>query len=124
MNFTPSDARTAWEAYATIWKLPDAASKRAACEAHLDAGCVYTDPLTSREGWDGLIAYMLEFHQQVPGGHFVTTRFKAHNGRSVAVWNMVAGDGTVLGDGISYGEYNDEGKVKTMTGFFDTPAAP
>ena len=36
---------------------------------------------------------------------------------------MVGGDGTVLGEGISYGEYADDGRLRTMTGFFDTPSA-
>jgi len=119
---TNDDFRARWEAYANIWKLEGAQAKLRACAEHLDPRCVYTDPLTQREGWDDLVAYMLQFHQQVPGGHFVTREFKAHSGRSVAVWSMLGGDGTVLGDGISYGEYTDDGKLRTMTGFFDTPS--
>ncbi|MEM6295463.1 MAG: nuclear transport factor 2 family protein [Myxococcota bacterium] len=119
MTMNTEDLRARWEAYASIWKLEGADAKRSACAAHLDAGCVYTDPLTQRTGHDALIEYMLEFHQQVPGGHFVTQSFKAHNGRSVAMWTMVGGDGAVLGDGISYGEYTEDGTLKTMTGFFD-----
>ena len=117
------DFRARWEAYANIWKLEGAEAKRAACAEHLDRSCVYTDPLTQRQGWDDLVAYMVEFHQQVPGGHFVTREFKAHHGRSVAHWNMVGGDGTVLGEGVSYGEYAEDGKVRIMTGFFDAPGS-
>ncbi|MGH1342122.1 MAG: nuclear transport factor 2 family protein [Nannocystales bacterium] len=124
MTMTQPEARTAWEAYAAIWKLTGPQAKRSACAQALDDGCVYTDPITQRKGWDALVEYMVEFHQQVPGGHFVTTDFKAHNGRSVASWNMVGGDGSVLGTGISYGEYSDSGKVRTMTGFFETPEQP
>jgi len=67
------------------------------------------------------VAYMVSFHEQVPGGHFVTTFFQTHSNQSVAKWNMVAGDGTELGKGISYCTYNDEGKLKSATGFFDLP---
>lgn len=98
---TNDELRSQWEAYAAIWKLNGAKAKRAACAEHLSPSCVYTDPLTQREGWDALVAYMLEFHQQVPGGHFVTRDFRAHHGRSVATWSMLAGDGAVLGEGIS-----------------------
>jgi len=101
MTMTQPEARTAWEAYASIWKLADADAKRAACAHALERECIYTDPITQREGWDALVEYMVEFHQQVPGGHFVTTDFKAHNGRSVATWNMVTGDGAVIGNGTS-----------------------
>ena len=63
---------------------------------------------------------MLGFHQQVPGGHFATTYFLAHHDVSIAKWNMVNGDGTIIGDGVSYGHYNEEGALVAMTGFFET----
>ncbi len=122
MNASQNETRRAqWEAYANIWKLEGGAEKLAACARHLTPDCVYTDPLTQTEGWDALVAYMVQFHAQVPGGHFVTTDFKAHHGRSVAYWNMVGGDGSVLGNGVSYGEYAEDGKVSVMTGFFEPP---
>ncbi len=52
----------------------------------------------------------------------MTTYFLEHHGRSIARWNMVDGEGAVLGDGISYGEYGDDGKLVAMTGFFEPPA--
>lgn len=118
---SPDQRRTAWEAYASIWKVAGAEAKLAACAEHLSSTCVYTDPHTHRRGWNELVEYMVEFHAGVPGGHFVTTEFRAHGDKSIALWNMVAGDGTVLGNGASYGEYDRDGRVKTMTGFFDTP---
>jgi hypothetical protein len=56
-------------------------------------------------------------------GHFVTREFKSHNNRSITQWNMCTGDGSVVGVGISYGEYNSEGQLTAMTGFFDPPEA-
>ncbi len=64
---------------------------------------------------------MLDFHEQIPGGHFETQWFLAHHGRGVARWHMKAGNGEVVGEGISYCEFNEEGKLKTMTGFYETP---
>jgi len=55
--------------------------------------CVYTDPLTKAKGWDELAAYMTAFHDQIPGGHFVTQQFFAHHQRSVARWTMAGRDG-------------------------------
>ena len=118
---TSKEYRAAWEAYAEIWKLEGAEAKRAACEARLSKSCTYTDPLTRRQGWDDLVEYMVEFHQQVPGGHFVTKDYLFHHGCSIAHWDMVAGDGSVLGEGTSYGEYDGDGKLTRMTGFFETP---
>jgi len=114
--------RDAWERYAAIWKLEGEQAKRDQCGVALAKDVVYTDPLTRRTGYDELVAYMLEFHQQVPGGHFVTQQFWAHHGRSVARWNMVTADGSVAGEGVSYAEHGADGKLTSMTGFFDPSA--
>lgn len=115
--------QTQWELYATAWKVKTEAEKHTLFEQSLARECIYRDPLTVAKGWDALTAYMLEFHTMIPGGHFVTREFKAHNDRSIAEWNMCAGDGSVVGVGISYGEYNSAGKLTSMTGFFDVPDA-
>lgn len=114
------DYRDTWERYAEAWKAPDRQGKLDALEASTDRKCVYRDPLASTEGHAALTEYMLQFHQQVPGGHFETTYFLAHHERSIARWNMRSGDGTVIGVGISYGEYGPSGKLVAMTGFFET----
>ena len=119
MNRENTDHRAAWEAYASIWKLEGAAAKKAACARALDPDCIYRDPLMQCRGFDELVDYMVKFHQQVPGGHFVTTKFEVHHGRSLAHWNLVAGHGTVLDTGVSYGEYGADGRPTVMTGFFE-----
>jgi len=116
------DIQQTWEHYVSSWKAATPEAARAAFARSLDPRCVYTDPLTQARGWDELAAAMQQFHAQVPGGHFVTTYFLAHHGKSIARWNMVGGDGAILGDGISYGEYSDAGMLVAMTGFFETGA--
>lgn len=112
------EAREAWETYTQSWKTPLAADKRALLEQAVVSECVYTDPLSQRTGWDDLIAYMLEFHAQTPGGYFHTVEFLTHNQRSIARWEMRDGSERVLGHGMSYAEYDVEGKLTAMTGFF------
>ncbi len=110
-----------WETYASSWKVESAVDKRTLFEQCLDSACRYHDPLIKTKGWDELEAYMLDFHRQIPGGYFVTTYFLAHSDRSIAKWEMRNGDNMVLGDGISYGEYNEKGKLVSVTGFFELP---
>lgn len=76
-----TNARSIWEAYASAWKAAGADAKRTALARSVTADGVYRDPLAECPGHDALIAYMLEFHKQVPGGHFETTYFLAHHGR-------------------------------------------
>lgn len=113
---------TIWESYVSAWKATGAEAKRAILDDCVADVAVYTDPLASTTGRDELIAYMLDFDHQIPGGHFVTTQFLAHHDRSIAHWNMVDGNGQVIGEGTSYGEY-DAGRLTAMIGFFPTPAA-
>jgi SnoaL-like domain len=114
--------RATWDIYAAAWKEPTAQGKQAALAASVSPACTYRDPLTQFEGHAALIEGMLDFHRQVPGGHFETTYFLAHHDRSIARWNMRTGDGVVAAEGITYGEYDARGKLVTMTGFFDVPA--
>jgi len=111
-----------WETYTSAWKVPSAQAKAIALRASVDDDCVYRDPVTKAEGHAALIDYMLAFHQQVPGGYFKTTSFRAHHSRSATTWHMCNGDGGVIGEGISCAEYGTDGKLVAMTGFFDVPA--
>ena len=117
---TYDDRRATWEKYVSAWKESSAEAKRAVLTASVDARCVYRDPLTEADGHDALVDYMLRFHEQVPGGHFETTYFLAHHERSIARWNMRSGEGAIVGTGISYGEYDEGGRLVAITGFFET----
>ena len=111
-----------WETYASAWKAESTDEKRSLLEKAVLDDCTYTDPTTQRNGHHELIEYMMEFHDQVPGGHFVTTYFLEHHARCIVKWEMRDGDGTVLGDGLSYGTFSANGNLETMTGFFETPS--
>jgi hypothetical protein len=63
---------------------------------------------------------MLEFQKQVPGGHFVTDSFATHHQKSIAKWTMRGVNAEKLGEGTSYGEYDEQGLLVAMTGFFET----
>lgn len=110
-----------WNAYGDSWKAESAAEKRKFFEKSMDRNCKYNDPLVKANGWDELEVVMLDFHRQVPGGYFVTHYFLAHSNKSIAKWEMLNGENVVIGDGISYGEYNERGMLVSMTGFFEPP---
>lgn len=110
-----------WEQYVASWKATGAEAKLALFEGCLDRNCEYIDPLSKARGWQELAASMVDFHAQIPGAHFVTTYFLAHNDKSIARWQMRDGSGAAIGEGISYGTYTPQGKLASMIGFFDTP---
>ena len=117
------DKRMTWEQYAAAWKATTREAKQAALAASTAATVTYRDPLAMAEGHTALVDYMTAFHAQVPGGWFATTYFLAHHDRSLAKWNMVDAGGTVIGTGVSYGEYDPRGQLVAIAGFFDVPPA-
>jgi hypothetical protein len=116
--------RQIWDTYTSAWAASTAEAKATALQASVEADGVYRDPLCQAAGHPALIEYMLSLHQQIPGAHFKTLSFRAHNARSLANWQMCNADGVVVGEGQSYGEYAAGGKLVAMTGFFDLPAQP
>ena len=118
-----NDYRSTWDTYTSSWKAESREEKSSLLGESVREDAVYTDPVTQVASREDLTTYMLEFHKQVPGGHFRTKYFLAHNSKSIAQWEMLAGDESVIGEGISYGEYDEQGKLTSMTGFFETPGA-
>jgi hypothetical protein len=114
-----SDLESTWKKYTSSWKAESPEDKRTIFEECLAAECEYIDPQVKTKGWDELLTYMLGFHEQVPGGHFVTNTFMAHTNQSVATWEMRNSESLVIGKGISYGKYLTDGKLISMTGFFE-----
>lgn len=110
-----------WEAYTATWQAETVNEKKTIFKTCLDDGFEYTDPLINTKGWDDFLTYMLDFHQQVPGGHFVSSYFLAHSGHSITKWLMKNGDKQTIGEGFSYGKYNEIGKLISATGFFELP---
>ncbi len=113
--------KSTWETYNSSWKAESADEKRAIFQTCLSPTCVYNDPLATTKGWEELVNYMTSFHEQVPGGHFETHYFLAHNNQSIARWHMKDGKEQIIGEGMSYGKYDKEGKLISMTGFFENP---
>lgn len=116
-----STAEAMWLKYASSWKAEGEAEKRAIFEQTLSPDCVYLDPLQRCEGWEALLGYMTAFHAQIPGGHFVTKEFHSHSSKGAARWELQGADGQVLGVGMSMVEFGEDGRLRSMTGFFDTP---
>ncbi len=114
-----ADCKVTWEKYTSTWKMTNKADRLAMFSEVLADTAIYTDPLVQATSWDELIDYMENFHQQIPGGHFVTTYFLSHHQKSIANWEMRTQENVTIGSGISYGEYDDQGKLVSMNGFFE-----
>ncbi len=112
-----------WNRYASSWKpMPDS-DRRKLFASSLAESCHYKSPAGDTQGWDELAEHMEGFQEQLPGGHFVTTQFLTNQATGIAKWEMRDGDETVVGDGMSYCTFDDDGHLTLMAGFFEVPAS-
>lgn len=118
----PDHHRT-WTTYTLAWQTESASDRLALLARSLHPECRYADPLADVIGWPALSAYMHDLQQQIPGVHFVATRFITHHRCSMAQWQMRDAREAVLSEGVSFGEYAADGRLIRMNGFFDTPPA-
>ena len=122
MNKVNIQQREVWDLYSKSWGAAKLSDKIDLFKQSLDPNCVYTDPLSKTKGWDKLAECMEGFHRQVPEGYFEVTYFLCHHNYSFAKWDMKNKDGKKIGEGHSFGEYNSDGKLIKMTGFYEFPS--
>jgi len=107
-----------WRRYAASWSLDEHArpDELRACVAD---DVVYADPQGVVEGADALSAYMAAFQSSVPGGAFEIAGLLHHHDRSLARWRLRGADGAVVQTGTSAAMHNPDGRLHTISGFFD-----
>lgn len=59
-----------------------------------------------------------------PGATFRNDRFFDHHHQAVAEWTMLDGVGEEFARGASYVTFGPDGRLQTMTGFYDPPSRP
>jgi hypothetical protein len=79
----------------------------------------YSDPASEADGRDALSRYMAAFQSSVPGGAFAIRAVHHHHGRSLAHWSLIGPDKQVLQTGTSFAVHAEDGRLLTVTGFFD-----
>ena len=117
---TPDDL---WKRYAAIWSLP-AAQRDTELAACLADDATYCDPQGVIAGRAALSAYMGLFQAGVPGGRFQIVSALHHHDRSLAGWRLLGPDDSVLQVGTSFAVAAPDGRLQTITGFFDPSDAP
>src|SRR4051812_4800719 len=122
-NDTNTETVTALEAVVdanlTAYGEPDADRRSAMiADSWASDGRLIDPPLDGR-GHDGIDAMFVAVQGMFAGHSFRrTTAIDAHHDRARYGWELVAPDGTVALAGVDYAEVDDDGKLRTITGFF------
>lgn len=110
-----------WELYRTSWEEGDPQRRLDLFRQSLSVDCVYTDPTMQTVGHEQLAGYMDALRKNIPGVRFITTAFYSHHEFGASKWNLLDGNGNVIAEGISFGEYNDRGLLLKMASFYKMP---
>lgn len=113
--------KTSWETYTRSWKAATAEEKRDLLDQSMVENGVYRDPLMETHTREALVDYMLDFHKQIPGGHFVTKHYQRHHNVGLVEWEMRNGEDALVSTGTSFAEFDPTGKLISATGFFEVP---
>jgi hypothetical protein len=109
---------TLWDRYASIWS-SDSDMRASELGACLADDCRYCDTNGEIEGREALSAYMAGFQQSVKGGKFEILSVIHHHDRMLAEWRLLGPGGAVLQTGRSFALVAGDGRLRSITGFFD-----
>jgi len=109
------------ENYILAWNEPEEAKRRELLTDHWTSAGTYTDPSGHAEGLEGLVTHIGGFldNPQFKGFAIVrTSGIDIHHQSFRFTWEMRNASGQVLTAGIDYGEFDDQGLITKIVGFF------
>lgn len=110
-----------WKKYVSLWGPLSDAERQEGVRAALHPDCEYRDPRTTTTGTTELVSYMEHYQEEFPGSTIEMRYFLSHNDRCFVKWEIEDPKRNVLMEGSSYGEFDAEGKIVTMCGFYEMP---
>ena len=108
------------DTYIDMWNEEDADRRADLIRTAWADDARYRDPLLEADGHAGLSEMVATVHGHYPGR---TSGVDAHHDVARFGWELVAPDGAVFTGGIDVATLADDGRLRTITGFFgDLPA--
>lgn len=112
------DVEKVWQAYSEAWTDITVEDRLRLLSENVTEDVVLIAPDGVGHGREELLTRLADFQKTFPGASFQTKNFISHHNRSLADWNMVAKDGSVILTGYSVGHYNADGKLSEITGYW------
>lgn len=88
-------------------------------EASMVTGVVYTDPSSVSHGYEEVTSKMEITQRNFPGASFRNDKFVTHHGAAISHWTMNDQHGTAIFTGVSFAVFAPDGRLQSMTGFFE-----
>jgi hypothetical protein len=112
------DATETVAAYGAAWNEPDDAARAALLASAWSDDGTYEDPTGRADGRAALVAHIGGFHVMMPGHTIVqTTGVDVYGCLFRFGWAM-RHETDVAVEGMDFGEFADDGRIRRITGFF------
>lgn len=118
---TAQQARASLENYFKAWGEADDAARRKLLEAGWAESGTYTDPSAHVEGREALVKHIGGFKKDAKANGMTIVRssgIQFHHNSFRFQWEMRGPDGKPGMPGMDYGEFDDQGKITKIVGFF------
>ena len=119
---SPADtAKASLNNYFKAWNEPDAEKRKALLETAWTEKGTYTDPSADVDGRDALVAHIGRFRSnpQFKGYSIVqASEIDFHHQVFRFEWEMKDASGNTVTAGMDYGEFNEDGAIVKIVGFF------
>ena len=114
-------AKASLELYFQAWAESDEAARRSLLEKGWAEDGTYTDPTAHVEGREALVQHIEAFksNEELKGFRIEqSTGIDLHHRSFRFGWEMKDPSGNVVTPGIDYGEFDSEGRITKIVGFF------
>jgi len=110
--------------YIAMWNETNGARRRALIARIWTDGASYVDPAIKGDGPAGIDAMVAGVQARFPGHRFRRVGpVDAHNGHVRFAWHLAPDGGPALATGVDFGVVSPDGRLASITGFFDHVAA-
>jgi hypothetical protein len=106
-------------AYMASWAEPDEAKRRALLEDAWAEDGTYLDPSGKADGREALVQHIAGFQSTFAGHKMLpASGLDHHDGYLRFGWKMLGPDDKQILEGVDFGSFDDEGRIKQIVGFF------
>lgn len=111
------------ERYFAMWNETDAERRHELIRETWTESAQYLDPLLEGAGHEGIDAMVRAFQDRFAGHRFhQTSTIDAHHDRLRFGWELAPIDGPAIAIGQDFGVVAPDGRLQTITGFFEPVA--
>jgi SnoaL-like domain len=117
-----ADTDTLVNNYIAMWNEPDADKRRRLVAETVTDDADYVDPVMEGAGIDGITTMIGAAQSQFPGHRFALIAGpEVHHDRARFTWSLAADGGEPVAIGVDFVTLADDGRMRSITGFLETP---